>query len=194
MSNAKQTPTEITRIFAHMRTQRLFEPADITPERLKAVYDIIRWAPTAYNSCPMRVSVVDSDWARETLIPLMNPVNQASVRQAPAVVILSSDEDFPAGMSAMGAPESLTQTLAGRTELAESASFMQAAYYIIGLRAAGMNVGPMTGADFAGIEQEFFAGTSWKPFMVLVIGEEPQAGSERPRLKRLSADAVFNTL
>lgn len=194
MSDASKKESDFDHVFTRMRTQRMFEQADIPIERLKDVYDTVRWAPTAYNSCPMRVSVVDSPTARETLIRHMNPVNQGSVRQAPAVVILSWDEDFPAGMSTMGAPESLTQTLSGRTDLAETAGFMQAAYFIIGLRAAGMNVGPMTGADFAGIEQDLFADSSWKPFMVLVIGESPKAGSERPRLTRLSADAVFNTL
>lgn len=194
MNNANQMDSDCKHLFVHVRTQRMFEPAEIPIERLHNVYDTVRWAPTAYNSCPMRVSVVDTPSARANLIPLMNPVNQGSVRHAPAVVILSWDENFTAGMNAMGSPESLTQALRGNDELAITASFMQAAYFIIGLRAAGMNVGPMTGADFDAIEREFFAHSSWRPFMVLVIGEEPKSGSERPRLQRLPANSVFITL
>lgn len=179
-------------IFVTARTQRSFSDEDVDMSRLHDAYDLLKWAPTAYNSSPLRIAVMSSPDAREKLIPHMSPVNQRWVREAPGVMILCSDDEYTTGMISMGSPDELTARLSGDREIAASGALMQAAYFLICLRGVGLQVGPMTGADFAAIDNEFFFETSWRPFMVFVVGEHPTTLSERPRLRRLSVEDVFS--
>ena len=57
---------------------------------------------------------------------------------------------------------------------------LQAAYFIIGVRAAGLAAGPMTGFDFAGVQKEFLD-DDHTPLMVVNIGK-PGRGRLVPAL------------
>ncbi|MDO5729822.1 MAG: malonic semialdehyde reductase [Actinomycetaceae bacterium] len=184
----------LQKIFVTARTQRSFNRKTVSMDRLHQAYDLIKWAPTAYNSSPLRIAVVTSSDKRETLASHMSPVNQQWVREAPVALILCADDEFTTGMKQMGSPEHLTTMLHGNGEIAASGALMQAAYLLIGLRAVGLDVGPMTGADFNAIDRDFFQDTSWRPFMVVVAGDEPTPQSERPRLNRLDTEDVFSVL
>lgn len=69
---------------------------------------------------------------------------------------------------------------------------LQAAYFIIGVRAAGLAAGPMTGFDAAGIEKEFLD-SDHKLLMAVNIGK-PGEDAWFPRLPRLSYDEVVTTV
>ncbi|NEE17619.1 nitroreductase family protein, partial [Streptomyces sp. SID7499] len=69
---------------------------------------------------------------------------------------------------------------------------LQAAYFIIGVRAAGLAAGPMTGYDAAGIQKEFLD-DDHAPLMVVNIGK-PGEDAWFPRGPRLSFDEVVTTV
>ena len=44
---------------------------------------------------------------------------------------------------------------------------MQAAYFIVAVRAAGLAAGPMGGFDTAGLDTEFFSSRDWRSFLIV---------------------------
>ena len=69
---------------------------------------------------------------------------------------------------------------------------IQAGYFITAIRALGLDAGPMTGADFAGIKKEFFADNAEIPFLVVNIGHGEAPAY--PRGARFSHDEVARSL
>ena len=69
---------------------------------------------------------------------------------------------------------------------------LQAAYFIVGVRAAGLAAGPMTGLDFEGVRKEFLD-DDHTPLMVVNIGR-PGENAWYPRSPRLSFDEVVTTV
>lgn len=66
---------------------------------------------------------------------------------------------------------------------------LQAAYFIVAIRAVGLAAGPMAGFDTAAVDAEFFAGTTWHSHLLVNIGH-PGAGAWLGRLPRLHHDDV----
>jgi 3-hydroxypropanoate dehydrogenase len=62
---------------------------------------------------------------------------------------------------------------------------LQGAYLIIAARALGLDCGPMSGFDNAGVDREFFAGTRIQSNFICSLGYG-KAGSLFPRNPRLS--------
>ena len=75
---------------------------------------------------------------------------------------------------------------------AELSAHLQAGYFITAIRALGLDAGPMTGADFAGIKKEFFADNAEIPFLVVNLGHGEAPAY--PRGARFSHDEVARSL
>jgi 3-hydroxypropanoate dehydrogenase len=70
---------------------------------------------------------------------------------------------------------------------------LQGAYLIVAARALGLDVGPMSGFDNAGVDKEFFAGTTIKSNFIAAIGH----GTDEnlfPRSPRLPFDEANTVL
>ena len=52
-------------IFRNARTQNKWQDKPVSPALLMAVYDLMRWGPTAANSSPARLLFVASQDAKE---------------------------------------------------------------------------------------------------------------------------------
>jgi 3-hydroxypropanoate dehydrogenase len=72
-----------------------------------------------------------------------------------------------------------------RERLAKFNGALQAGYFILAVRAAGLAAGPMLGFDADGIDREFFADSSWKTILVVNIGK-PGVDPWFDRLPRLA--------
>ena len=76
----------------------------------------------------------------------------------------------------------------GNPALAEATAFrnatLQGGYLIMAARAMGLDVGPMSGFDSAGVDAAFFAGASVKSNFLCSLGHG--ADESFPRLPRLS--------
>jgi len=66
-------------------------------------------------------------------------------------------------------------------------SSLQGAYLILAARALGLDCGPMSGFDNAGVDREFFSGTNIKSNFICSLGHGDHA-SPFPRLPRLSLE------
>lgn len=69
---------------------------------------------------------------------------------------------------------------------------LQAGYFILSVRAAGLAAGPMTGFDFTAVRKEFLD-DDHTPLMIVNIGK-PGEDAWLPRNPRLAFDEVVTTV
>lgn len=184
-------------LFREARTANTFSGEPVTDDQLRTIYELVKWAPTSMNTQPLRMLVIRTDEAKQRLLPLMGEGNRVKTATAPVTVVLAADTDFHENIPQVfpHKPEAkdFFSDETGRGEFAKLNSLLQVGYFIIGVRAAGLAAGPMTGFDAAGVDKEFFADKPWKSLVVVNLGkpgENPWFG----RLPRLDFDQVAETL
>jgi 3-hydroxypropanoate dehydrogenase len=203
---ATRVPDEITDlVFRQARTVNTFADGEVTDEQIRAVWDVVRWGPTALNSLPLRLLLVRSPEARERVVAHLGEGNKAKTERAPLTLVLAADLDFHENLPRLaphmaGARENFAQNLDTRTRMSRDNAFLQAGYLIVGLRAAGLHVGPMTGFDNAGLDAELFAGSPWRSIIVANVGTAPAdidgfpMPASHPRQGRLDFEDVARTI
>ncbi|MEV7674783.1 malonic semialdehyde reductase [Streptomyces sp. NPDC000963] len=184
-------------LFREARTANTFTDEPVTDEQVQAIYDLVKYGPTAFNQTPLRITLVRSPEARERLVKHMAEGNRPKTATAPLVAILSADNEFHEDLPALlpHFPQAKDMFFAERPVREQSAllnAALQAAYFIVGVRAAGLAAGPMTGLDFAGVQKEFLD-ADHTPLMVVNIGK-PGEEAWFPRSPRLSFDEVVTTV
>ncbi|MGW7421297.1 malonic semialdehyde reductase [Streptomyces sp. NPDC054813] len=184
-------------LFREARTANTFTDEPVTDEQLQAIYDLVKYGPTSMNQSPLRVVLVRSPEARERLVQHMAEGNQKKTATAPLVAILAADNEFHEELPQLFPhfPQAKDAVFGDRAVREGSAALnaaLQAAYFIIGVRAAGLAAGPMTGVDFAGIQKEFLD-DDHTPFVVINIGK-PGPDAWFPRSPRLAYDDVVTTV
>ncbi|MEU5048242.1 malonic semialdehyde reductase [Streptomyces sp. NPDC021096] len=184
-------------LFREAHTANTFTDEPVSDEQVQAIYDLIKLAPTAFNQSPLRVVLVRSAEARERLVSHMADGNQAKTRTAPLVAILAADNEFHEELPALlphfpQAKELFFSERPVREQAALVNATLQAGYFILGIRAAGLAAGPMTGFDFAGVQKEFLD-DDHTPLMVINIGK-PGEDAFYPRSPRLSYDQAVTTV
>jgi nitroreductase len=117
--------------------------------------------------------------------------NRPKILAAPLTVIVGNDLDFPDALpKLLPAPSAeMARKAFSQPGLAEVTAMrngsLQGAYLIIAARALGMDCGPMSGFDNAGVDQAFFAGTRIQSNFICSLGYgNPE--SLRPRNPRLT--------
>ncbi|MCX5399437.1 malonic semialdehyde reductase [Streptomyces sp. NBC_00102] len=184
-------------LFTEARTANTFSDEPVTDEQIQAIYELVKYGPTAFNQAPLRVVLVRSEEGRARLVEHMSEGNSPKTASAPLVAILAADNEFHEELPALVPhfPQLKDVFFSERPVREQSAAMnaaLQAAYFIIGIRAAGLAAGPMTGFDAAGIEKEFLD-DDHKVLMVVNIGK-PGEDAWFPRLPRLSYDEVVTTV
>ena len=185
-------------LFRQARTPNSFTAEPVADEQLRAIYELIKWAPTAFNAQPLRVVLVRSDEARTRLIGHLSGSNAAKAESAPLVAILAADLRFELELPKVfphfpGAKDTLFSDPATRQEAALSYAQLQVGYFILGVRAAGLGAGTMIGYDAAGIDRDFFPDGEHRVLTVVNIGR-PGSDAWFPRLPRLAYEEVFSTV
>ncbi|TGB13353.1 malonic semialdehyde reductase [Streptomyces sp. MZ04] len=184
-------------LFREARTPNTFTDEPVTDEQIQAIYDLVKYGPTAFNQSPLRITLVRSPEARERLVKHMAPPNQDKTAAAPLTAILSTDNEFHEELPRLlpHFPQAKDVFFAERPVRERSAQLsgvLQAAYFIIGVRAAGLAAGPMNGFDYPGVQAEFLD-DDHTPLLVVNIGR-PGAGAWGERAPRLGLDEVVTTV
>jgi len=184
-------------LFTAARSANTFTDEPVTDEQVQAIYDLVKWAPTAMNTQPLRVVLVRSPQARERLVAQMAEGNKAKTASAPLVAILAADTDFHEHLDELlphlQDPAGRFSDSAGREQVARFNATLQVGYFLLGVRAAGLAAGPMGGFDAAGVDREFFAGTARRSLLVVNIGR-PGPDAWMGRLPRLHHDDVVTSV
>ena len=196
------TQEQLAVLFEGAHTTNTFtdEPVDVA--LVQRVYEDLRWAPTAMNIQPLRLTVVDSAEARERLIAHMAPGNQDKTAAAPLALVAAYDPRWHEHMPHLaphreGAREQFEGKAEVREGMARTNALIQAGYLMLALRAHGLQVGPMGGLDTSGVDAEFHAENGWKTLLVINVGHAPNPEDEdaqRPRAGRLEFEQAAQVL
>ncbi|MGI5349092.1 malonic semialdehyde reductase [Streptomyces sp. CA-250714] len=185
-------------LFREAHTANAFTDEPVTEEQIQAIYDLVKYGPTAFNQSPLRLTLLRSPEARERLLTHMAEGNVPKTRTAPLTAILSYDLDFHERLPELfpHAPH-IKDAFFAEESAREGAgalnATLQAGYFILGVRAAGLAAGPMTGFDPQGINKEFFGNGRRRVLLVVNIGK-PGPDAFAPRSPRLPYDDVATVL
>ena len=81
-------------LFRNARSQNGWLAEPVSDDQLRALYDILQWAPTTMNTQPMRVVFVRTPEGKERLRPALSPGNLDKTMAAPCTAILAWDTRF----------------------------------------------------------------------------------------------------
>lgn len=181
-------------LFRTARTPVAFTSDLVTPAQLRAIWNLIRWAPTSANGQPLRMALIASTAAKCQLLEHVRRGNRATVASAPLVAAVAADLDFHRKLpllypTATGLMDAFESDPALRHDEAVVNTALQIGYLILGVRAAGLAAAPLAGFDVVSVSDAFFAGAAVRPLALIAIGQ-PKPGSEGPRLPRLRFDDV----
>ncbi|WP_375423433.1 malonic semialdehyde reductase [uncultured Friedmanniella sp.] len=183
-------------LFRTAQTGYAFSDAPVTDEQMRAVYDLVKWGPTAMNSQPLRIVLVRTPESRARLVEHMAGNNKGRTAAAPLVAVLAADVDFHDEMHrvfpALPNARDKFPDESARATMAHASASLQAGYFIIAVRAAGLVAGPMGGFDADAVSREFFPDGRHRAFLVVNLGHAT-AESYRPRQPRLDFDEVVAT-
>lgn len=169
MSTTKET------IFTEARSYKMFLEGAVSQETFAQLYEIVKWAPTANNSCPLRYTFVSSTEGMESLKKAAMDGNKDKVESASSAVILAYDihfyKHFPtlAPYMKIPAPQASWSQEALEKEAIKNAG-IQAGFFMAAARSMGLDCGPMAGFHADIIEKDFFANNSWKYYFVILLG------------------------
>jgi len=166
--------SSLAQLFREARTHHHWRNTPISADTLKALYELTIQGPTAANTLPARFVFVSSAEGKAQLKPHLAPGNIEQTMAAPVTVIVGMDHDFPEHLPRLFPYTDARSWYVGNAPLiAETAlrnSSLQAAYLILAARALGLDTGPMSGFDAAGIDETFFQGTSVKSNLLINLG------------------------
>jgi 3-hydroxypropanoate dehydrogenase len=184
-------------LFREARTASTFTGEPVSDKQIRAVYDLMKFAPTSMNTQPLRIVLVRSPEARKRLVTHMSDRNQPKTAAAPLVAILAADLDFHEHLPRLVPHRpNAKDAFADEAKRAASARFnatLQMGYFILGVRAAGLAAGPMTGFDADGLNAEFFGDGRYTVLAVVNIGK-PGEGALHGRAPRLDYDEAVSSV
>ena len=178
----------LDKIFRAARTYSYWSDREIAPDTLRELVELLRLGPTSANCQPARFRFVTTPEAKERLLKHVSSGNQDKTRAAPATAIVAYDLEFHANLPRMFPHTDAKSWFTGNDALIEETAFrngsLQGAYMIIAARALGLDAGPMSGFDRAGVDGEFFAGTSLRSNFLcnLGYGDPSRLHDRLPRL------------
>ena len=196
----KTTPLSqeaLAQLFTQARTHNGWRPIDVPDALLREAVEISRWGPTSANCSPLRIVFVRSPEAKAQLVPAMSPANRDKTIAAPATAIIGYDLDFIDRLPQLYPATDARAWFVGNDALIEETAFrngtLQAAYFLLALRALGLDAGPMRGFDKEKVDASFFTGTRIKSNFLINIGYGDPS-KLYPRGPRLAFDEMAKIL
>lgn len=182
----------LDQLFRLARTYNEWSSRDVDAQTIHELYELLKWAPTAANSSPARLVWVKSAEGKQKLSALAMDANQPKILAAPVTVIIGYDLAFPETLPQLfpargAALREYYQQPGVNEDTARRNSSLQGAYLILAARALGLDCGPMSGFDNAGVDRAFFAGTRIHSNFICSLGYG-KPGTPFPRNPRLAFD------
>jgi len=161
-------------LFREARTHNYWQDKGVADEILHELHDLMKFGPTAANSCPARIVFVKSQEAKARLKPHMDEGNQEKTMAAPVTAIIGYDLEFYEHFEKLFPHADAKSWFVGNDALIQEAAFrngsLQGGYFILAARALGLDCGPMSGFDADGVKAAFFAGGSVVPNFICNLG------------------------
>lgn len=177
----KLSQQDLDQLFVEARTHNMWQPKEVPDELLMEIWETVRWAPTSMNCNPCRITFVRSTEAKEKLKDCLSEGNIEKTMAAPVTAIFALDTQFFKFLPRLfpnfaGAADMFDAMPDLADETAQRNATLQAAYFMIGARAMGLDCGPMSGFDNKKLDEAFFANTTYKSNFLCNLGYGDRAG------------------
>jgi 3-hydroxypropanoate dehydrogenase len=153
----------------------------------------MKMAPTSVNCSPARITFVKSAEAKSRLIPHLIEGNVEKTMLAPVTAIIATDYRFYDYLPKLYPHTDAKSWFTGNKEFADLSAFrngtLQGGYFILAARSVGLDCGPMSGFNNAGVDAAFFEGTEIKSNFLCNLGYGDAAGLH-PRSPRFAFDEM----
>lgn len=180
-------------LFTDARTHNAWQAKPVPDSLLREVVELMRWAPTSANCSPARFVFVRSPEAKARLMPLLMEGNVEKTMAAPVTAIIGHDLEFYEHLPMLFPHADAKSWFVGKDQFIKTSAFrngtLQGAYFILAARALGLDCGPMSGFDNAGVDAAFFSGTQIQSNFLVNLGYGDPAGLF-PRSPRFSFDDI----
>lgn len=187
----------LEQMFTFGRTHSHWQDRPVDPALLRQAWDMAVLGPSSANCQPMRVAFVATPAAKEKLRAALAPGNVDKTMAAPITAIIAQDINFYEKLPKLYPQTDARAWFAGNEALVVATAFrnssLQAGYFILALRALGLDCGPMSGFDAAAVDAAFFAGSGWQANFLVNIGYG-DATKLHPRNPRLSFEEGCSVL
>jgi 3-hydroxypropanoate dehydrogenase len=178
----------LAQLFRDARTFSAWQDRPVADQVIEAAFALAQLGPTSANCQPLRLVLVKSPDGKERLLRCVSSGNYRKVEAAPVTAIVAYEVTFfdhlPRLFPHTDARSWFTTNDALAHETAFRNSSLQGAYFILALRAQGLDCGPMSGFDAAKVDAAFFPEGRYHSNFLLNIGYGARE-SLRPRLPRL---------
>ncbi len=186
-------------LFLQARNHNWWQDRDVSDAQLQEAFDLARMGPTSANTQPVRIKFVRSKEAKERLAPAVNERNREKTMEAPVTAIIAYDNTFFKDFPKFNPfNEAMPKRFEGNAQLANgfgrTQAVLQGAYFIMALRAIGLDAGAMGGFDSDAVDAEFFKDTPVKSIFLCNIGYGDVSGIKGPRMYRYEFDEVCEVL
>lgn len=170
----------LAQLFWDARTQNAWQPKDVPDALLRQLFDLVKMAPTSANCSPARFVFVKSPEAKARLKPHLSEGNAEKTMSAPCCVIIGQDLAFYEYLPKLFPHTDAKSWFVGKEQKIRETAFrnatLQGGYLILAARALGLDCGPMSGFDPAGVNAEFFDGTTVEANFLCNIGYGDASG------------------
>ncbi len=179
------------------RSHSEFTDQPVPDAALRAAHDLMKWGPTSANSQPMRVVYLRSKASRERLAPALSAVNREKTLKAPLVALFAYDTRFWEHLPRMFHNPDAINWFKDKGAHTETTAFrngtLQGAYYLLALRAVGLDCGAMSGFDNAKVDAAFFPDGRLRSNFLVNIGYGTGKGIA-PRNPRLTFEETCQVI
>lgn len=178
--NTRLSSAALAQLFTEARTHNAWQDREVPDALLRELVDLLKMGPTAANSSPARIIFVKSRAAKERLAPFLSAGNRDKTMAAPVTAIIGQDMAFHDHLPRLFPHADARSWFAGKPDAIAATAFrnssLQGAYLILAARALGLDAGPMSGFDQAGVDGAFFAGTEVRSNFICNLGYGDPAG------------------
>jgi len=187
----------LDQLFRTARTRNGWQLKPVPEPLIREMYELAKWGPTSANTSPARFVFLTSQAAKQRLEPHLSGNNKAKTMAAPVVAIIAYDLAFAEKLPVLFPHAPGMKDYFAAPGMAEETAFrngtLQGGYLMMAARSLGLDCGPMSGFDRAGVDREFLGGTMWRSNFLCSIGY----GSDEnlfPRNPRLPFEEACRTL
>jgi len=183
----------LDQLFRKARTHNGWRPIEVPDTLLEEAVELAKMGPTSANASPLRIVFVRSQEAKLRLKPALMPANVDKTMAAPVTAIAAHDTQFYELLPRLFPHADAKAWFIGNEAFANDTAYkngtLQVAYFLMALRALGLDTGPMTGFDNAAVDAAFFPGGQVKSNVLVNIG---YGDTEKlfPRSPRLAFDEI----
>lgn len=147
-------------LFRTARTFNDWQDKAVGADKIKEIYNLMKFGPTSANCSPLRAIFVSTPEQKEKLKPFLDAGNVKKTMSAPVTAIFAYDNEFYEFMPKLFPHTDAKSWFVGNQKLIDETAWrngtLQAGYFILAARAAGLDCGPMSGFNKDGVKKAFF--------------------------------------